>query len=181
MFAVCRSGELRTNSETLEICSQNTWIPVESTAAVQTSENVVENLVVIASGSLVQVSWTADASSVSTYDVSCSNSKSSFIAHAPSSAKSATLSLTLESSAYECCITAHLPRKLENFATFYDRQCKQLPSVGSLSQPVSNQSSYLTFSLIGLIVVLVICTVSVAVGCICVLVSKRNYQKSHPE
>jgi len=180
-FVVCHNSEFRTKSaQTLEICSQNTWISVESTVRVQASENVIENLAVIASGSLVEMSWSADTSAVSTFDVSCFNSKNSFTAHVPSSDNSAILSLTLESSAYQCCVTALLHRQLEDVATFFDRECKQLSSVGSLSQSASSQSSYLTYSLIGLIVILIVCIISVAMGCICVLISKRNYQRNHP-
>ena len=166
----------------LELCSANTWVQVESTFQVRTSENVVQKLIAKTTISGVELNWNADDSSISSYDVSCSNSKNTFVLHLNTEAQSASFNSLPSSSDYQCCVTAYLSRKLVNTATYFDRECLQAVSTGGVVlQPTDlRQGSYLTYSLTGLIVVLIVCVISVALGCVCVFISKRNYQKAHP-
>lgn len=84
---------------------------------------------------------------------------------------------------YECCVEARLSSKLLSLAEFSSTECtsinvRQVGVVGGSS----GQSTDLTtviYALAGMVGLLLLVTIVLTVGCVCVL-SRRKYQVTHP-
>ncbi len=184
---VCEDGELRTRAPQsgttpqLELCSQNTWIRIESFLRVESSEDAIQNFALKSTGSVIDLNWENISPSISRFDVTCSDSSNTFTLHLTAGTQSASFIGFPASSKYECCVSAFFQRKLVNTATYFRRTCLNTQISRTLSRTASDQvEATLTYSLIAVIIVLIVCVFGVALGCICVLISKRNYQKTYP-
>ncbi len=182
-----RLVESDTNTPSIiELCTDNQWIRLESNLKIQSKESVIRDLVDISEiSNTISLSWRAvppDSVSITRYDITCSSAQGTVSNQIGGNSESAILVSVISPAQYNCCVTAHLGRPLFNLVEQTSTNCVSIslqPDDGmSLGQTVT--SSILIYSLGGLCGLLILAIMLLAVGCVCVVSSKRKRQATHP-
>lgn len=167
----------------LEICKDDMWIALDSTLRMS-SENVISNLRGIPTApNIVDMSWQVSNSvgltTITGYDVTCSNSEITSVSHVNGDSTRATLT-TLLPSTYQCCVVAYLNRDIFSFVEHRTSECISVTVQEEVPVVVVGASAFdlstVTYTLGGLLGLLLVIILLFAIGCIHVLLSKRKYQ-----
>lgn len=179
---------MRFNAEgstpTLRICRDDRWIDLGSGFLISNEESVILELQGRGMGQDgIVLSWEkAQAVSITSYDITCSSGNLDNTVHLNGGSEAAVLTRLAPSTDYQCCVTAHLNVRVFNLAMYTSTECVAVttgPRTGGLAAPESGFST-VTYALGGLVGLLILGIVVVAVGCVCVVLSKRKYQVTHP-
>ena len=173
----------------LEICSNDRWLRVNSTLEIRTDESsVIRNLEGTSlEPNFITLHWEA-LESVMRYEVKCASShitSTMSVDGRLSSATVAVLPFAGFQDAYRCCLTAYKNRTLFGLVDFTSTDCLTVNIVSAPSAGTINGGQQLdpavTYALGGLSGLLIVAIVLVAVGCFCVVLSKRKDQITHPK
>ena len=182
LTTVCRDGDVRyvdsdLEEPKIEICKDDVSIKLESNFQVESEDSPVRDLIVssISADSIV-LNWRAVDPSILKYDISCSSSYTTITTYMVKGAESAILTYLPPSSDYQCCVKAYLNKNLTKFATYISTSCVDVNLQGeSVTEPY-----LLIYFLAGLVGFLLVTVGVLAVGCFCVVVSKKKSQNTHP-
>lgn len=172
---------------TLEICTQDTWITLESDFQISSGGSVISELNGAALGSTgIALRWDTQGATdvaVASYEITCSSDSNDITLSVSGGSEAATFTHLAPSTDYRCCVVAHQDRSIFDLVTLTSpAECVSVQLGGSTStaEAAASQSRQaVTFALGGLVGLLVIAVLVVAVSCICVMLSKRR-QVTHP-
>jgi hypothetical protein len=171
----------------LEICSEDMWIPLQSDFQSSSEGSVIREL----KGSPLEatgiiLTWEAVRSTSSTvvgYNITCSSENMDVTLRVRGGSEAATLTRLAPLTSYHCCVVATLDQSIFNLVTLTSRECVSV-SLGEaiLVGAAASESglSTVTIALGALVGLLIVVTIVVAVSCIFVMLSKRKYQVTHP-
>ncbi len=173
----------------LEICLEDRWLSLNSTLQINNEENgVIRNLKGTPTlSNFISLSWEA-LEAVARYEVICSSSQLTSTAQVAGTLDR-TIVTVLPFSGYgdedyRCCLTAYKNRTLFSLVEFTSTECVSVPLDRSSSDSVRGGQQLdptVTYALGGLSGLLIIVIVLVAVGCFCVVISKRKDQITYPK
>ena len=180
-FLVCVDSSIRLNINslnrvtTLEICSEDRWISVDSTLRISDEENPVINDFQgnQTASNTITLLWES-LGSTARYEAVCSNGHLTSTLQISGSSTSAMLTVLPSSEDYSCCLTAYKQRTLFNLVEFTRTECVSVEvSPEPTGKPETERErgfdETLAYALGGLswVVVVAILLVIVAIGCFC--------------
>ena len=189
MSAVCMDRSIRLNTDptsqvtTLEVCSEDRWISVNSTLQISNDDDrVISNLEgTQTSLNVISLRWDS-VDSIARYEAECSNSQLTSTLQVDGRSTSVILTVLSSSGDYSCCLTAYKERTLFNLVEFTSTECVSVAALPrSTSEAQQQLDPAVTYALGGLSGLLIVAIVLVAVGCFCVVISKRKDQITHPQ
>ena len=193
-YSVCvdRSARLNeaTRPPTLDLCSSDTWLPLEGNYQSPSSQDLIRNLRGIQMGvNAVSLTWNAqDSDSIARYDVTCSSERQSSTSHNDNGRIEAAILTDIAPGSYQCCVRAYLDVALFGLVDMTSTECVgvSVNSAGVSGGAVGGSGgvaglSTVTYALAGLVGLLLVVTIVIAVGCVCIVLSKRRHQLvTHP-
>ena len=197
---------LNTDSQvpSLEICSEDRWLSLNSTLHISNEDSsAIRNLEGRPAASyFISLSW-EPLDSIARYEAVCSSSQLTSTVGVDGASTSTTVAVIPVEDAYRCCVTAYRSRTLFSLVEFTSTECVSVildrnisselpvdpsepPANPALTFPAESSGGQqldpvVTYALGGLSGLLIITVVLVAVGCFCVMPSKRKDQITYPK